>query len=73
MQCLWYLMEEGDAYRRAGNLPAAVKRYEQVVAVSSFHQSIDSPVYELFLKSRLSKNLKTTITISTLTLSESLL
>lgn len=34
MQCSWYLIEEGDAYRRAGNLPLAVKRYEQVIAVS---------------------------------------
>lgn len=34
MQCNWFLIEEGDAYRRAGNLPMAVKRYEEVVSVS---------------------------------------
>lgn len=33
MQCSWYLLEEGDAYKRAGNLPMAVKRYEQVISV----------------------------------------
>lgn len=33
MQCTWFMLEEGDAYRRAGNLPLAVKRYEEVVAI----------------------------------------
>ncbi|KAH8090651.1 NMDA receptor-regulated protein 1-domain-containing protein, partial [Filobasidium floriforme] len=43
MQCSWYLIEEGDAYRRAGNLPLAVKRYEQVIAI---YQELEDDEYD---------------------------
>ncbi|KAK4688996.1 N-alpha-acetyltransferase 15/16, NatA auxiliary subunit, partial [Tremellales sp. Uapishka_1] len=34
MQCLWFLHEEGDAYRRSGNLGMALKRYQATATVS---------------------------------------
>ncbi|WWD18986.1 hypothetical protein CI109_103443 [Kwoniella shandongensis] len=33
LQCLWFLQEEGDAYRRNNNLAMALKRYQTVVKV----------------------------------------
>jgi hypothetical protein len=33
LQCLWFLQEEGDAYRRNGNLAMALKRYQALVNV----------------------------------------
>lgn len=30
MQCLWFLLEEGNSYRRQGNLGMALKRYHNV-------------------------------------------
>ncbi|EIW67336.1 hypothetical protein M231_02521 [Tremella mesenterica] len=30
LQCLWMMQEEGDAYRRTGNLALALKRYQSV-------------------------------------------
>ncbi|WVQ81930.1 hypothetical protein IAT38_004057 [Cryptococcus sp. DSM 104549] len=33
LQCLWFLQEEGDAYRRSGNLGMALKRYQAVATV----------------------------------------
>jgi hypothetical protein len=34
MQCLWFLQEEGDSYRRNGNLAMALKRYQSLATVS---------------------------------------
>jgi len=34
MQCLWFLQEEGDSYRRNGNLGMALKRYQSLASVS---------------------------------------
>ncbi len=36
LQCLWYLQEEGDAYKRSGNLAMAWKRYQAVAKVSRY-------------------------------------
>ena len=33
MQCLWFLQEEGDSYRRNGNLAMALKRYQSLATV----------------------------------------
>ncbi|WWD02421.1 hypothetical protein V865_000460 [Kwoniella europaea PYCC6329] len=33
LQCLWFLQEEGDAYRKGGNLAMALKRYQALVTV----------------------------------------
>ncbi|ORY35432.1 NMDA receptor-regulated protein 1-domain-containing protein [Naematelia encephala] len=33
LQCLWFLTEEGDSYRRNGNLAMALKRYQALVNV----------------------------------------
>jgi peptide alpha-N-acetyltransferase len=33
MQCLWFLQEEGDAYKRSGDLALALKRYQSLVTV----------------------------------------
>jgi len=33
MQCLWFLQEEGDSYRRNGTLAMALKRYQSLATV----------------------------------------
>jgi hypothetical protein len=33
MQCLWFLQEEGDSYRRNGNLAMALKRCQSLATV----------------------------------------
>lgn len=33
MQCLWFLLAEGDSYRRQGKLNLALKRYHTVEKV----------------------------------------
>ncbi|OCF40829.1 peptide alpha-N-acetyltransferase [Kwoniella heveanensis CBS 569] len=33
LQCLWFLQEEGDAYKRNGNLAMALKRYQALAKV----------------------------------------
>nr|XP_019044577.1 peptide alpha-N-acetyltransferase [Kwoniella bestiolae CBS 10118]OCF23507.1 peptide alpha-N-acetyltransferase [Kwoniella bestiolae CBS 10118] len=33
LQCLWFLQEEGDAYRKEGNLAMALKRYQALATV----------------------------------------
>ncbi|WWC63187.1 uncharacterized protein I303_105787 [Kwoniella dejecticola CBS 10117] len=33
LQCLWFLQEQGDAYRNQGNLALALKRYQALVTV----------------------------------------
>jgi hypothetical protein len=33
MQCLWFLQEEGNSYRRNGNLAMALKRYQSLATV----------------------------------------
>jgi hypothetical protein len=33
MQCLWFLQEEGDSYRRNENLAMALKRYQSLATV----------------------------------------
>lgn len=43
MQCLWYLVEEGDAYLRQGQLAHALKRYRQVLQV---FEDIDADRYD---------------------------
>jgi len=35
MQCLWFLLAEGDSYRRQGKLGLALKRYHQIERVQS--------------------------------------
>ena len=57
LQCLWFLQEEGDSYKRIGNLALALKRYQAVAAVS---------LAPYLAELRLSANTRTTNTISTL-------
>jgi len=61
MQCLWFLQEEGDSYRRNGNLGMALKRYQSLASVSQY------PCLALIF--RRSAITKTIITISTSTAS----
>jgi len=57
MQCLWFLQEEGDSYRRNGNLAMALKRYQSLATVCR------RPCPQLM--NRLSETTKMIITIST--------
>lgn len=34
LQCLWFLQEEGDSYKRLENLGMALKRYQATATVS---------------------------------------
>lgn len=46
LQCLWFLQEEGDSYRRNGNLAMALKRYQATATVCPAVQAL-SPGVEL--------------------------
>ena len=40
LQCLWFLQEEGDSYRRNGNLGMALKRYQTLAEVGDIRYDI---------------------------------
>lgn len=59
LQCLWFLQEEGDAYKRNGNLGLALKRYQALASVRLLPDPAETRPF---------KSMKTTSTISTRTL-----
>lgn len=62
MQCLWFLLEEGESWKRQGNTGMALKRLHQIDKVSSAGKSC-LYVVELWFH-RSSPTIETTSTIS---------
>ncbi|WRT68302.1 uncharacterized protein IL334_005278 [Kwoniella shivajii] len=45
LQCLWFLQEQGDAYKRQGNLAMALKRYHGLINVNYEDDQYDFHTY----------------------------